>query len=349
MIPMTPASNSWNSSPSKNPVVPNSMAPIPDHTRDRLPEESLSVSKSLGNPMKRGTLSFVLAAAYLPLAAQEQPARPPITGIAHVRVYSTDLYKSREFYSHILGMAGGTAGCMGAILPCYTVNDHQQIELLQVTGGAPDNLLAEIAFATPDVEQMRRYLLAHNVTVGAIAKDTYGVQHFELRDPEGVHIAFVQLPASHFFNAPADQVSTRMVHAGFIVKDRAAEDRFYRDILGFRMYWHGGFKDADNDWWEIQVPDGTDWIEYMLNIPADAAAKERGIQNHFSLVVPEIKGAVAKLKADGLQTTDAPEIGRDGKWSFDICDPDFTRVEFMEFKPVKEPCCNPYTAEHPKP
>jgi len=58
---------------------------------------------------------------------------------------------------------------------------------------------------------------------------------------------------------------------------------------------------------------------------------------------------MAKLKADGLQTTDAPEIGRDGKWSFDIYDPDFTRVEFMEFKPVKEPCCNPYTAEHPKP
>jgi len=34
----------------------------------------------------------------------------------------------------------------------------------------------------------------------------------------------------------------------------------------------------------------------MLNIPANANAKERGIQNHFSLVVPEIKAAVAKLK-----------------------------------------------------
>jgi len=86
-------------------------------------------------------------------------------------------------------------------------------------------------------------------------------------------------------------------------------------------------------------------IEYMLNIPGNANAKERGIQNHFSLIVPEIKAAVAKLKADSLQITDAPEIGRDGKWSFDIYDPDFTRVEFMEFKPVKKPCCNLYTAE----
>ena len=106
--------------------------------------------------MIRVIVSLALCSVCLPLAAQVQPARPPITGIARVRLYSTDLYKSREFYSHILGMAGGTAGCMGAILPCYTVNDHQQIELLQVTGGAPDYLLAEVAFATPDAEQMSR-------------------------------------------------------------------------------------------------------------------------------------------------------------------------------------------------
>jgi catechol 2,3-dioxygenase-like lactoylglutathione lyase family enzyme len=299
--------------------------------------------------MTRVALSLVLFSVCLPLAAQEQPARPPITGIAHVRLYSTDLYKSREFYTHILGMAGGTAGCMGVSRPCFTVNDRQQIELVQVTGGSPDNLLAEVAFATPDVEQMRRYLLAHNVKAGAIAKDSYGVQHFELRDPEGLPLAFVQLPSAHFFSAPGEQISTRMVHAGFIVKDRTAEDHFYMDLLGFRMYWHGGFKDADNDWWEIQVPDGTDWIEYMLNIPPNADHNERGIQNHFSFAVQQIKPTVARLRTHGLKTTDEPEIGRDGKWSFDIYDPDMTRVEFMEFKPVQPPCCNPYSGPQPRP
>jgi catechol 2,3-dioxygenase-like lactoylglutathione lyase family enzyme len=246
-------------------------------------------------------------------------------------------------------MAGGTAGCMGAILPCFTINDHQQIELLQVTAGAPDNLLAEVAFATPDVEQMRRYLLAHNVTASAIAKDSYGVQHFELRDPERNSIAFVQLPSPHFFNAPGEQVSARMIHAGFIVKDRAAEDHFYRDLLGFRMYWHGGFKDADNDWWEIQVPEGTDWIEYMLNIPSNADHHERGVQNHFSLAVDKIQSCNARLRTHGLKSTGQPEIGRDGKWSFDIYDPDMTRVEFMEYKPAQPPCCNPYTGTQPQP
>jgi catechol 2,3-dioxygenase-like lactoylglutathione lyase family enzyme len=282
-------------------------------------------------------------------AAEEQSPRPPITGIAHVRVYSTDLYKSRDFYTRILGLAPGTAGCTGIAHPCFTVNDRQQIELVQVTSAAPGNLLAEVAFATPDVAQMHRYLLAHQIAAGAITKDSNGVQHFELRDPEGHPIAFVQLPASRFFTASAEQVSTRMVHAGFIVKDRAVEDGFYRDLLGFRMYWHGGFKDADNDWWEIQVPDGTDWIEYMLNISPKADKQERGVQNHFSFAVERIKPAVARLRNHGLKSTDEPEIGRDGKWSYDIYDPDLTRVEFMEFQPAQQPCCNPYTGPQPKP
>src|SRR6266550_2270175 len=109
----------------------------------------------------------------------------------------------------------------------------------------------------------------------------------------------------------------------------------------------GVLEPADNDWWEIQVPDGTDWIEYMLNIPSNADHKERGIQNHFSFAVEQIEPSVALLRAHGLKTTAEPEIGRDGKWSFDICDPDLTRVEFMEFKPAQPPCCNPYTASHP--
>ena len=242
-----------------------------------------------------------------------------------------------------------SGGCTGVSRPCFIINDHQQIGLSQAPSAAPASPLVEVAFTTTDVAAMRRYLLVHNVPTGTITRDINSLQHFALRDPEGNPIAFVQHPGLQLLTPHPQQAGSRMIHAGFIVKDRAVEDRFYRDLLGFRMYWHGGFKDADNDWWEIQVPDGTDWIEYMLNIPANANAKERGIQNHFSLVIPEIKAAVAKLKADGLQTTDAPEIGRDGKWSFDIYDPDFTRVEFMEFKPVKEPCCNPYTAEHPKP
>ncbi len=107
--------------------------------------------------------------------------------------------------------------------------------------------------------------------------------------------------------ASLQQISSRLIHAGFVVKDLAAENRFYVDILGFRLYWQGGFKDDGTDWYELQVPDGPDWIEYMLNIPANADHKELGVQNHFSFGVKDVHTAAAALRSSGLTTFDGPE------------------------------------------
>jgi len=292
----------------------------------------------------------VLFAVRLPATAQDVP-RPKITGIAYVRVYSADLNKSRDFYHNILGLSGDTTACVSAGASCFSLNGHQSIGLAQITAGTPDNLLAEIAFCTPDVNQMRRYLTTHGVATKAVSKNPAGLPYFQLQDPEGHPIAFVQDSGDSFFTPPNQQVSTRLLHAGFIVKDHELEDKFYRGLLGFRMYWHGGFQDADMDWEELQVPEGSEWIEYMLNIPASADHKERGIQNHFSLGVLGIQPAYSRLRAHGLrvEADDKPEVGRDGKWSWDIYDPDATRIEFMEFKPAQQPCCHPYESSHPKP
>jgi len=56
----------------------------------------------------------------------------------------------------------------------------------------------------------------------------------------------------------------------------------------------------------------------------------------------------ALLLVSGLSADDKPEIGRDGKWQYDVYDPDLTRIELMEPAPTKDACCNPYTAPHPK-
>src|SRR6516162_7722963 len=178
------------------------------------------------------------------LIAQEQPTRPPITGIAHVRIYSTDLRKSTDFYSRMLGLPARSGGCTGMTRPCFILNDHQQILVSEAPAARPLNLLFEIAFATPDLGRMRTYLLAHKVAVGPPGRDINSVAYFSPRDPKGNSIAFVQFHPLTGSKAPAGKLSTRMLHAGFIVKNRAVEDRFYRDLLGFRMYWHGGFKDA---------------------------------------------------------------------------------------------------------
>jgi catechol 2,3-dioxygenase-like lactoylglutathione lyase family enzyme len=78
-------------------------------------------------------------------------------------------------------------------------------------------------------------------------------------------------------------------------------DHFYKDILGFHLYWHGGMTDDETKWVDMQVPDGTDWIEYMLNIPADADAHTRGVMNHIAIGVPDIQLAAKELEKNGAR------------------------------------------------
>jgi len=126
-------------------------------------------------------------------------------------------------------------------------------------------------------------------------------------------------------------------------------DKFYRDILGFHLYWQGGMKDGEPNWVSMQVPDGTDWIEYMLNVDSNANKHLRGVMNHIALGVPSVKEAAIQLEKNGVKLTEQPKIGRDGKWQLNLYDPDDTRVELMEFTPVEKPCCSEFTGTHPKP
>lgn len=287
--------------------------------------------------------------------AQEQPKRPRITGIDHVTIYVSDLNKSLQFYSDYLGFSTTCPQYAGAD-KCFLVGPASQRILLKrapIQTKLPrraTSWLAEVGFATDDITQMRAYLLAHHLSPGGIQKSPDGTRWFRVHDPEGNPIAFVERsPSKEEIVAGPKQISTHLIHAGFVVKDMAVENRFYVDLLGFRLYWYGGFKDNGVDWYEIQVPDGPDWIEYMLNIPANADHKDLGIQNHFSLGVKDVHAAAARLRTQGLKTFDGPEIGRDGKDSLDAYDPDGTRVEIMNLTPSQDPCCHSYTAAHPTP
>jgi catechol 2,3-dioxygenase-like lactoylglutathione lyase family enzyme len=299
------------------------------------------------------SLCVVLQSAVLASSREKQPERPRILGIDHVSVYVSDVEKSGQFYSEVLGLTTHCPQYAGPE-PCYLLAPSDQRVLLkrapaQTKNGTLKNWLAEVAFATDDLMGMRRYLLAHGMLPGIIRRDPDGSQSFRVRDPEGNPIAFVhRLPAKIGYGPTSKQISTHLIHAGFVVKDLAAENRFYVDLLGFRLYWYGGFKDDGVDWYELQVPDGSDWIEYMLNIPANADHKELGVQNHFSFGVKNVHDASAQLRSNGLRTFDGPEVGRDGKDSLDAYDQDGTRIEVMEFTPKEKPCCHPYSAEHPK-
>ena len=129
---------------------------------------------------------------------------------------------------------------------------------------------------------------------------------------------------------------------GVTVADRAAADKFYRYILGFRETWHGGMRDDRTDWIDMRVPEGTDWLEYMCNV-ANPSPKTLGVMHHLALGVPSVDAGYKKLLDRSVDLkTEKPKIGRDGKWQLTLYDPDLTRTELMEPKPVQKPCCSEF-------
>jgi hypothetical protein len=74
-----------------------------------------------------------------------------------------------------------------------------------------------------------------------------------------------------------------------------------------------------------------------------------GVMDHISLGVPDMKQAQALLEKHGWKPhgPEHAQMGRDGKWQLNIYDPDQTRIELMEFKPVEKPCCSEFTGPHP--
>jgi len=280
-------------------------------------------------------------------AAQAAVERPPIVGVAEVVLRTNDLAAARDFYGHALGFA---EPCDVAGDACFKVNDHQYIEIYPTLTSDEQDRLIEVAFETTDVKQLRDYLASRGVKVpDRVSPDADGDLAFQLTDPDGHQIAFVQyLPGSVHGrdfgkDLAATRVSERIIHSGFIVKDRAAEDRFYHDILGFRETWHGGMKDTAADWIDMRVPDGTDWLEYMCNVH-DTSARVRGIMNHVALGVPSAEAGYKTVVARGLNP-EKPKIGRDGKWQLNLYDPNLTRAELMEPKPVQTPCCSKFITD----
>ena len=294
----------------------------------------------------RRSLLFALVIATVPLGAQTAK-RPAITGVAFARFYTTDASGAQKFYGDTLGFKRLQANDVWT----YPVNASQWIEILTSPPPPQPNIrIAAVAFTTRNAGALQRYLAAHGVKPEIPLKNG----QFGVRDPEGNLVIFVQSGSNKLVaNAPPSPTATsnRIIHVGFIVRDAAKEDAFWRDILGFHPYWHGGMTEQRTDWQSIQVPDGTDWLEYMLNLPPTPTLKQAGVMDHFSLGVTHMADAMAALQKNGCEGPNCTnsKVGRDGKVQLNLYDPDLTRVEFMEFSATKEPCCSPLLGKQPGP
>jgi hypothetical protein len=302
-------------------------------------------------------LALVVIFGFAPQFTKAQD-RPKITGVSHLAIYTTDSAKTEQFFVHDLG-AVKRIDPEDPLGICYAFNSEQFVEVLAMpVGEAPKNRLDHAAFVTQDAEAMRVYLKRKGIpTPDAVTTLSDGSKVFTVEDPESNRVEFVQLPKPVTLLKKNHQaVSDHIIHVGFIVHDAAAEDAFYVKLLGFRPYWHGGMKDNETDWISQQVPDGTDWLEYMMvkgpektGIPASMSQETAGVLDHFALGVQNMEKAVNLLtEGDRLTMRHSPPlIGRDGKWQLNMYAPDGTRAELMEFQPSIKPCCSPLLLPSP--
>lgn len=307
--------------------------------------------------------SRLLAAAFLAsfavaATAQSAPPRPKITGISHLAVYTSDPAATEHYYKDVLGAAKWTDPENPAGVR-YALSATQYIEVLPLPPDAGIRRMDHTAWNVSNAEEMRKYLAAKGwKTPAKVMKGSDGSRWFAVLDPEGNKVEFVEPPAMAKTPDAPNAIGHRIIHVGFLVHSREKEDTFYRDLLGFKPYWFGGMVPGKLDWVSQQVPDGHDWLEYMLTsgpsgsgIPADISQHQLGVLDHFSIGEVSVDAAFKTLKESnrlvGVDAQQHTQMGKDGKGQFNLFDPDGVRTELMNFHATEKPCCSPFTAAEP--
>ena len=288
------------------------------------------------------SLRILALCALAAVCGAQDTARPKILGVAHIAIYAADFEKSRAFYRDFLGFeepysltkADGTPS-----MTFFKINERQYIELSPETAPNTDRL-NHISIQTDNAEAMRKYLASRGVAVPkAVSKGRIGNSNFNIKDPEGHTVEVVQYEpdgwtvreqGKHVTDA---RVSVHMMHVGIIVTALEPAMKFYTDVLGFSEIWRGGASETQLSWVNLKVPDGEDYIEFMLAKEA-APPDKRGTAHHLCLEVRNVAAAVAALEAKPYRKqytrTIEAKTGVNRKRQANLFDPDGTRTEIME-------------------
>ncbi len=271
----------------------------------------------------------------------QAPERPALVGLDHVAFKITDTAAANTFYGELLGYPVVQPRMVGAPL-LARVNRRQTIVLEPGLPPDWDDRLSHIAFATSDLPALQAYLASKQIAVDAPSPRSCGRVGLRAKDPDGNVIEFVQedvivaTPAAST-HAP---LSTRLYHTGVAVRDEARAHTFYKDVLGFEEIWRGGADAARTSWVNMRLPDGTDYVEYMLN-DKPPTRQQLGSQHHACLLVPDMQAAWEAVRARtppaARGALQKPRIGRNNKWQLNLFDKDGTRVELMEPWPARLP------------
>jgi lactoylglutathione lyase len=284
-----------------------------------------------------------LAASFAPA---EEPKRPKVTGVAHIAVYAHDVDKTLAFYRDLLGYAEPfrlNRGSGALHLAFVKVNDRQFVEVFPEKAEGTDRL-NHIALEVEDAEAMRAYLAARGVKVpDKVPVGRIGNANFNITDPDGHTVEIVQyLPGGRTAqqkgrDLPETRVSSRIMHVGVAVASLDKAMAFYGDVLGLKETWRGSAKGKELNWVNVRVPDGDDYVEFML-YKTPPTLQRLGTMHHLCLEVPDIEAAKSVLDARPARKDYPREMtiqtGVNKKRQLNLYDPDGTRIELMEPKTV---------------
>jgi lactoylglutathione lyase len=287
--------------------------------------------------------TLVLAAVSAAAAAAPPPARPKILGVGHIALRVGDIEQSRAFYKDFLGYGepfqlNKPNGSLD--LTFIKINDQQYVELFPGLDPQQDRL-HHISFYTDNAEGMRQYLASRGVNVPERApKGRIGNSNFNVTDPDGHTVEIVQYEPRGWSMRDkgkamsGERISNRALHLGNLVGSLAKSMEFYKGILGFEEFWRGSSRDSETlSWVNMRVPDGTDYIEFMLYSEQPPPGR-RGVQHHLCLEVPEAAEAVKRLEQRPYRKSYTREIevrtGINRRRQVNLFDPDGTRIELME-------------------
>jgi catechol 2,3-dioxygenase-like lactoylglutathione lyase family enzyme len=274
----------------------------------------------------------------------QTPQRPRILGISHIGLLAHDFEASRAFYGRFLGFEEpyNLKNPDGSLsMTFFKINDDQVIELYPERTPDTDRM-THYSLQTDNVEAMRAYLASKGFKVPNQAhRARIGNVSFDVKDPDGETIEMVQympdgktiLSKGQFLNPNA--ISDHMTHVGLIVPPPMdAEYKFYTDVLGFKEFWRGSADGQTLSYINLRVPDGTDYVEFMLTKDVPPPTK-RGGAHHLCLQVPSVPDAVTKLEAEpyhkeAYKREIVVHVGKNHKRQANLYDPDGTRVELME-------------------
>lgn len=287
--------------------------------------------------------SALLLALFATVTSAQEVKRPKITGVAHIAVYAKDVEASRAFYHGLLGYDEAfwlTQPDGSLSLTFFKINERQYIELFPERAPNTDRL-NHIALEVDNAEAMRAYLASKGVKVpGRTPKGRTGNSNFMIKDPDGHSVEIVQYESDSASSRargkslPANRISDRAAHVGILVGSLDKAMDFYGRILGFEEIWRGSSNEKVLSWVNAKVPDGDDYVEFMLYSGPIAEPTKRGTAHHLCLFVPDIEKAKAALeRMPGRAAYTRPlnsKTGINRKRQLNLFDPDGTRVELME-------------------